>query len=334
MTTIDGSAVADGGGQAPATGADRPTALAPGGENAVGVTLGLIGDEWTLLILRHAATGVRRYNDLLELLPISNSVLTSRLGRLAETGLLEKVAYQHRPPRYEYVLTKRGRDTWPILLAIWAWEQTWVTEHAERLPRMVHGRCGAEFVPVLVCGACQRPVEPREVEGRFGPSGSWERSVPAATTRRRSGQATGGQPGLFPQTMALVGNRWASAVLGAAFLGAHRFKEFEQRLGAPPTMIADRLRTFCELGVLRAVPSTERQDWLEYRLTAKGRAFFPVVMCAIDWGHRWFRAAEGRALIYRHLGCRRLFEPRLTCDHCHDLLRGDDVLLQPPPVNE
>jgi DNA-binding HxlR family transcriptional regulator len=260
-------------------------------------------------------------------LPISNSVLTNRLSRLAELGLMEKVAYQTRPTRYEYQLTKRGRDTWPILLAIWAWEMTWVARHEERLPAMVHARCGLAFQPMLVCGACRKPVEPRDVTGDFGPSGSWERSVPAATTRRRSGQSTSDQPGLFPQTMALIGNRWSSALLGAAFLGAHRFKDFEQRLGAPPTMVADRLRTFCELGVLEPSPGTERPDWLSYHLTAKGRAFFPVVMCTIDWGHRWFRAPEGRALVYRHSECRRVFQPRLACDQCQNLLRGNEVVI-------
>jgi DNA-binding HxlR family transcriptional regulator len=306
------------------------TLLAAGGQNAVGVTLGLLGDEWTLLILRHAMAGVRRYNDWLDRMPISNSVLTNRLGRLSDEGLLDRVAYQDRPARYEYLLTKRGRDTWPILLTVWAWELTWVEEHAEHLPEMRHTRCGHQFRPLLTCDACRQAVEPREVSGTFGPSGSWERSVPAATTRRRSVATAPSAPGLLPQTMALIGNRWSSALLGAAFLGAHRFKDFEQRLGAPPTMVADRLRTFCELGVLEPLPGAERPDWRSYRLTAKGRAFFPVMMCTIDWGHRWFKAPEGRALIYRHLGCERTFAPRLACDQCFEGLRGRAVVVEEP----
>jgi DNA-binding HxlR family transcriptional regulator len=312
---------------------DAPTQLAAGAPNAVAHSLGIIGDEWTLLILRYATAGIRRYSEYLERLPISNSVLTNRLSRLAEVGLMEKVAYQQRPPRFEYRLTKRGRDTWPILLAIWAWEARWVPQHEENLPVMRHSRCGQAFQPLLTCAACGKAVEPREVTGGFGPSGTWERSVPAATTRRRSFAAGGAvSPGLFPQTMALIGNRWSSALLGAAFLGAHRFKDFEQRLGAPPTMVADRLRTFCDLGVLRSAPGTERADWLSYHLTAKGRAFFAVVMCTLDWGHRWFKAPEGRALVYRHTDCRRIFTPRLACDQCREPLRGgSDVTIERTP---
>jgi DNA-binding HxlR family transcriptional regulator len=304
--------------------ADEPTPLEPGGQNPVGAALDLIGDEWTLVILRFAAGGTRRYNEWLERLPISNAVLSNRLARLADEGIMEKVAYSTRPPRFEYRLTKRGRDTWPILLTTWAWELAWVPEHDETLPRMFHTKCDSVFAPVLTCASCRGPVEPREVRTELGPSFSWERSVPTGSNRRRSG-SPGRQPGLFPQTMSLIGNRWSGALLGAAFLGAHRFKDFEQRLGAPPTMVADRLRTFCDLGVLSPEPGQDRSDWLSYRLTDKGRAFFPVMMCAIDWGHRWFRAPEGRALTFRHAVCTNTFTPRLACSACSSPLRGRDI---------
>jgi DNA-binding HxlR family transcriptional regulator len=291
------------------------TPLPRGGRNAVAVTLGLLGDEWTLLILRYAATGVTRYGDWLSRLPISHAVLTNRLSRLTAAGLLERVPYGSR---FEYRLSRRGRDIWPVLLTIWAWELVWVPDQAGRLPRMAHATCGETFFPVLVCAACRKPVEPRDVTGRFGPSGTWERSVPAATTRRRSSAAAGTQAGLFPQTMALIGNRWSAALLGAAFLGARRFTDFAERLGAPPTTVADRLRTFVDLGVLESAEGV-------YHLTAKGRAFFPVVMCMIEWGHRWFRAPEGPALVYRHPECGQDFQPILACDRCQEPLRGRDV---------
>jgi DNA-binding HxlR family transcriptional regulator len=294
------------------------TPLARGGPNAVAVTLGLIGDEWTLLILRYALTGgATRYGDWLERLPISHAVLTDRLARLTGAGLLRRVP---EGGRFAYRLSRRGGETWPILLAIWAWELAWVPDQTSQLPRMTHAACGEPFVPVLVCDACRKPAEPRDVTGRFGPSGTWERSVPAAATRRRAGSHTGPDAGLFPQTMALIGNRWSAALLGAAFLGARRFTDFAQRLGAPPTTVADRLRTFVDLGVLEPADGA-------YHLTAKGRAFFPVVMCMIDWGHRWFRAPEGPALVYRHPDCGDEFRPRLACDRCQHLLHGTDVVI-------
>lgn len=304
---------------------DRPTLLPPGGQNPVGITLGLLGDEWTLLILRDAVVGVRHYSDWMERLPISNSVLAGRLARLTGAGLLHRTAYQQRPERFEYRLTTRGREVWPVLLGVWAWELAWVPDHAETLPRMRHRPCGHFFEPVLVCGACERPVGPRDVVGGSGPSGTWERSVPTGATRRRPGPAPGHEAGFVPQTMALIGNRWSSALLGAAFSGAHRFRDFEQQLSAPPAIVADRLRTFCELGVMAPAPGADRPDRTGYRLTDKGRAFFPVVVHAVDWGQRWFRSPDGPALLYSHPACGAAFRPRFACSGCSTLLRANAI---------
>ncbi|MEU5880468.1 helix-turn-helix domain-containing protein [Spirillospora sp. NPDC047279] len=305
-----------------------PTRLRAGGENAVGVTMGLIGDEWTLLILRYAHQGVRRYADWRERLAISDSVLSARLSLLTRTGLLARDAYQARPTRYEYRLTARGREVWPILVAIWAWEYRWVAGHAGRLPWMRHRACGRHMEPLMACAACGEAVRPRDVRSEVGPSGGEGRSVPAAATRRRPVPGTPAGAGLFPETMALIGNRWSVMLLGAAFLGARRFGDFQQMLGAPPTMVADRLRTFVELGVLSAGPSADRADWISYRLTDKGRAFFPVVMTAIGWGQRWFDAPDGPALVSVHRGCGAAFEPCLVCDHCGGTLRENDVVVE------
>src|SRR5690349_18417823 len=127
---------------------DRPSALPAGGENAVAYAIGVTADEWTLLIVRHALAGVGRYNDWQRLLPISHAVLTSRLRRLEELGMLRAVPYQDRPRRLEYRLTPRGLGIWPVLVGIWAWEAHWVTDR--RVIRDVH--CGHISRPLLSCG--------------------------------------------------------------------------------------------------------------------------------------------------------------------------------------
>ncbi|TQK50611.1 HxlR family transcriptional regulator [Streptomyces sp. SLBN-118] len=296
------------------------TPLPAGGQNAVAVTFGLLGDEWTLLILRQAHLGVSRYQDWREQLPISDAVLTARLARLTEHGLLTRDAYQQRPVRYEYRLAPRGLAVWPVLVAIWGWEFRWVAGRREELPWMRHRSCGRDSEPVLSCASCGERAGPRDVRSVIGPSGEAARCIPAAVTRRRSTSGDAGEAGLFPETMALIGNRWSVALLGAAFLGDRRFGQFQQRLGAPPTMVADRLRTFCALGVLRATGS-------DYRLTAKGRAFFPVVMTLIDWGQRWYAAPEGPTLVSVHRSCGREFLPRLVCSECGERLVERDVLV-------
>jgi DNA-binding HxlR family transcriptional regulator len=298
--------------------ASTPTRLSPGGTNAVGRILGLLGDEWTLLIIQQALLGATRYGEFMERLPISNSVLTSRLRALTDDGLLVRTAYQNRPVRAEYLTSQRGRALWPVLLSIWEWERRWVPEHVHRLPAMHHTLCGNDFAPMLTCRSCTEVVTEKQVAARWGPSGSWPRSVPEASTRRR---ASGGhhQAGLFPETMSVFGNRWAAAILVCSFLGTSRFTDFRAQLGTPPTLLAGRLQTFCANGVL----SVSRQ--VGYQLTEKGRAFFPVIVTALQCGQHWFHAPEGPAVRITHLGCGKHFTGQLTCDQCAQPLKGSQV---------
>jgi DNA-binding HxlR family transcriptional regulator len=304
-----------------------------GHENSIAIALGLLGDEWNLAIVRLAIMDdARRYSDFRDRLGIANSVLSARLRRLAEAGVFTMVLYSQGPRRYEYALTDCGRELWKVLLTIWSWEAVWVTEHSEPLPSMYHVACGREFSPVMCCRACGQPAGPRDVRGTFGPSGGFPRSVPQATTRRRSAGGSPG-PGLVPQTIELIGNRWSALALAAAFLGARRFTDMLVMMGAPPTIVSDRLRRFCQMGVLKTVarPGSGR---VEYRLTDKGRAFFPHIMVLLDWGDRWFRAPEGPAVLLTHTTCGGPFRPALRCCVCDRELHGSQIQVggDPPPT--
>jgi DNA-binding HxlR family transcriptional regulator len=308
-----------------ASDAAKPTALSPGGTNAVGRILGLLGDEWTLLIIQQSLLGATRYGEFMERLPISNSVLTNRLRALTDNGLLVRTTYRTRPVRAEYLITQRGRAFWPVLLSIWEWERRWVPDHVHRLPGMHHTVCDSDFAPTLTCQSCAEVVTEKEVAARWGPSGSWPRSVPEAVTRRRSTtEDNRGQAGLFPATMSVFGNRWAAALLVCAFLGTSRFTDFQTQLGAPPSLLAGRLQTFCANGVLCVARQTGPTR-ARYQLTEKGRAFFPVIITALQYGQHWFHAPEGPAVMITHLGCGEPFTGELTCDQCAQPLKGTQV---------
>jgi DNA-binding HxlR family transcriptional regulator len=281
------------------------------GPNAIGASLGLLGDEWTLLIVQQAQLGVRRYSTFQERLGIGPTVLAARLSALAEAGVLVK---EPVGGRQAYALTRSGEDLWALLLCIWAWEQRWV--QGEALPVMEHVECGAVFHPVLSCAPCGAAVTAADVEVRLGPSGDFTRSVPTGANRRRTGSGRGPAPGLFPETMALMGSRWSSALLGAAFLGAQRFSEFEAMLGAPANVLAERLRSFVALGVL--------DDG--YRLTDKGLDFFPAVCCLVAWGETYHPAPDGPALQATHEG--HDFVPELRCSTCGAGLRRTGIAVR------
>ncbi|MGV9798339.1 winged helix-turn-helix transcriptional regulator [Mycobacterium sp. NPDC003449] len=288
--------------------------------------LGLLGDEWTLLITQQALLGATRYAEFAARLPISNSVLTRRLNAMTDDGLLVRFRYQDKPPRDEYLATARARALWPVLVSIWEWERRWVPEHTATLPAMHHTACGNEFSPTFTCRACGRIADAKTLTAQWGPSGSWPRSMAGQSTRRRThtDRATGG-PDLFPQTMSILGNRWAFAVLVAAFVGTDRFTDFAGQLGAPPGTLSDRLRIFTANGVL---DSTDGR----YRLTGKGRAVLPILVTALGWAQHWFRSPEGPAVLLTHRPCGAAFEAVLACDRCERPLSGTTVsAVQPKP---
>ncbi|MDA2889311.1 helix-turn-helix domain-containing protein [Mycolicibacterium sp. BiH015] len=280
--------------------------------------LGLLGDEWTLLIVQRALLGARRYRDFVAELPVSNAVLSNRLRSLTGAGLLSRNEFQLNPPRSEYLVTPMSRSLWPMLTSIWEWERRWIPDHPEPLPRMRHTVCGEEFAPRVVCRACDEFSDDKSIAAQWGPSGSWDRSIPSGATRRRSSARRCGAAALFPQTISVIGDRWGFALLVAAFVGVGRFTDFQTQLGAPPVTIADRLSVFTEEGIL--IQSEGR-----YRLTEKGRAFFPVLVCALAWAQRWFSSPDGAAVILTHTTCGRRFTPALVCDQCRARLRGAQI---------
>jgi DNA-binding HxlR family transcriptional regulator len=128
----------------------------------------VIGDRWTLMILRDCFLGVRRFEAFQERLGISRTVIAERLKLLTDEGVLKKVAYQDRPVRHEYRLTEKGLDLYPVILAIVGWGDRHYDDG--RGPPIIrrHKACGCDFQPVMTCSECGEAVEARTVEARAG----------------------------------------------------------------------------------------------------------------------------------------------------------------------
>jgi DNA-binding HxlR family transcriptional regulator len=117
----------------------------------------LLGDWWTPLVLRDAMYGIRRFDDFERSLGLSRNVLSQRLGRLVDEGLLAKVAYQDRPVRYEYRLTDKGRDFFGVVAALMAWGDRWLAPDGPPIT-LRHTSCGHTTSALVTCAACGEPL--------------------------------------------------------------------------------------------------------------------------------------------------------------------------------
>lgn len=138
-----------------------------GGLNcSVARALSVVGDRWTMLILRNAFLGIRRFDDFQRQLGVTRHVLADRLKRLVEENILQKQPYQ--PHRFEYRLTDKGRDLYPVLLALTTWGDTWMDEGRGAPIVYQHKTCGHIMQPRMTCSCCGELVRAREVVALAG----------------------------------------------------------------------------------------------------------------------------------------------------------------------
>ena len=128
----------------------------------------ILGERWTMLIMREAFYGVRRFSDIQRNLGIARNILSTRLQTLVRAGILERRLYQEEPERFEYRLTQAGRDLYPAVIAIMKWGDEHLAEEAGP-PVVLRHSCGELIDPVLVCDHCREELRPRDVTPEPGP---------------------------------------------------------------------------------------------------------------------------------------------------------------------
>ena len=131
--------------------------------------LEVIGDRWTMLVVRDAFLGVRRFDEFQRSLGIARNVLTDRLARLVADGILQRRRYQERPERFEYSLTPAGLDLWPVLIGLLTWGDKHRPEKAGPPRLMRHRGCGGAITAAATCAVCGAPLPPSEIETELGP---------------------------------------------------------------------------------------------------------------------------------------------------------------------
>jgi DNA-binding HxlR family transcriptional regulator len=135
---------------------------------SVAQCLDVVGEWWSMLIVRDTFLGVSRFDDFQERLGISRNILNQRLQGLVEAGILVKLPYSEHPPRYDYRLTDKGRDLWPVLTAMRQWGDKHAAPQGPPL-QVVHKACGEIAEAVFTCSVCGEPMGLRDVRAISGP---------------------------------------------------------------------------------------------------------------------------------------------------------------------
>lgn len=125
--------------------------------------LSVVGDRWTLLLLREAFLGTRRFEDYRTNTGAARHLVSERLGLLVDHGVLERRQYSDRPVRHEYTLTDKGNDLYPVITSLLAWGDRWMMHEDGGSLTLVHEPCQTEMTPHLHCPSCDAEVAPADV---------------------------------------------------------------------------------------------------------------------------------------------------------------------------
>ncbi len=131
---------------------------------SVAQALDVVGEWWTLLVVRNLMFGQRRFEAIQGDLGVARNILSDRLGTLVEHGVVDRVKYQDHPERFEYRLTDKGRDLFPVIAALMAWGDKWASPLGKPID-LVH-ECGSVATPTLVCDHCGDPLDLSNVKAR------------------------------------------------------------------------------------------------------------------------------------------------------------------------
>ena len=148
--------------------------------------LEVVGERWSLLIVRDVFLGLRRFDQIQSDLGIARNVLQARLQRLTEQGVLERSPYQQRPPRYEYRLTEKGLDLWPIVVSLMQWGYRHKPPAGGPAVILEHRGCGGRIDQHRICERCGERLGPRDSRALPGPG-----AAPHHPLRAREREAAG-----------------------------------------------------------------------------------------------------------------------------------------------
>lgn len=298
--------------------------------NPVARGLNILGDRWTILILRETFLGQHRFDEFRRRTGASRGTLSSRLENLVANGILYKNPYQTSPLRYEYRLTGKGLALYPWALLIWQWESEWADASDAELPTQLWHSYGEgdghRLTPLAVCRHCGEPLHYDDVERvvKASPEGATAGALTEIGSQRRT---RGGPQQMLGHVTDIIGDRWTLLLMAMAFVGLTRYDDFRQHLGVATNVLADRLKLLVYTGIFSKDAYSSNPARYEYHLTEKGKALYPLTMALRQWVLEWLPKVK-HPLTLVHRPCGKELSTDVICDSCHTVPRTDEVHFQ------
>ena len=288
--------------------------------------MAIIGDRWAFMIIRDIYLGVRQFEEFRRRSNITRGTLASRLKNLIDAGILYKTPYQSLPTRYEYRLTDKGIDLYPILLMAWMWETKW-GRGGNWLPELIHSKCGQTLQPLLRCSDCHTDIKLNDVSFTISAGFQGVRQIPPRYQRRSkvSRLPENTKEGQHFTMLEIIGDRWTSLVIAAAFFGLARFDEISEGIGIATNILSDRLKLLVRIGVLERVPYQKKPLRYEYQLSQKGKDLYAHSVTTHEWAERWLIPKGEAPLSLHHKPCEQLLASEVVCSECDEILLPHEV---------
>ncbi len=284
---------------------------------AVAEGLDVIGDRWSLLILREAFSGHHRFEALVENTGASRSTLSRRLKALVDSGVFYKHQNSGRTDHAEYRFTDMGMELLGASLLAHAWDARRSNADAQR-PWPYHIRCQHRLEPLTVCRHCREEVHFKDVhwvaaEQRFEGQMAAIRAMHSQRRVRESRRVKADPEDL----VYLIGDRWTLLILIAAFFGVSRYHAFQEQLSISPNLLSERLKALVRGDIMTRTSYQQNPPRHAYHLSDKGLSIFPFIMALRQWAIDNSRPSQLDTSLV-HGPCGQTLAVDIVCAHCRE----------------
>lgn len=305
--------------------------------SAIAESLDVIGDRWSLLILRDAFLGRRRFEEFRRYTGASKATLTRRLAALIAQGLMVKRATSPSSRRQEYCLSAKGAGLFPVSLLAWQWEHEWLPNASISLPNeLIHRCCKRPIAPQAVCGHCEQGVSLDEIQLATSAvkSGKHINEIKSLSGQRRVRSASAPESAdlRLAGISDLIGDRWTLLLLISAFFGTKRYEAFAKQLQIASNILSSRLNLLVDNAVLQRQSYQDSPPREEYKLTAKGVSLFAIVIAMRQWAVEWEADPDAVAGLL-HGSCGALLGIKVKCGSCGEIVAREDIEYALPDDN-